>query len=102
MLGAILLILSGCATHYHHVRHGQAIFVVVLPQAQKVAFVSSLNRFQPLDASETAFGVWEISVPASRGFRYFYRVDGKIYLPRCDMREKDDFGAENCIFDPEM
>ena len=39
-------------------------------------------------------------MPAGETFRYFYRVDDTPFVPDCPMKEKDDFGFENCIYDP--
>ena len=38
------------------------------------------------------------------GYRVWrdYLVDGKPFLPSCTMKERDDFGSENCIFEPKL
>ena len=39
-----------------------------------------------------------VSINASRDFRYFYLVDGKVLIPDCRMVEQDDFGGANCVY----
>ena len=62
---------------------------------------SSHDHFVPREARKENKR-WVVSLPADSRFRYFYLVDGEIYLPPCRMKENDDFGSENCIFDPDL
>jgi hypothetical protein len=41
-------------------------------------------------------------VPKDVEFRYFYIVDGVVYVPLCTSEEYDDFGSEICIYVPDM
>jgi hypothetical protein len=43
-----------------------------------------------------------VSLPSGYPFRYYYVLDGEMYLPPCQMIENDDFGSANCIFDPHL
>jgi hypothetical protein len=101
-LGAIFLLLVGCTTHYYTVRDDRVNLFLKIPNARVVYFVSSLDQFRPHPANKIGIGIWEIKVPAAHEFRYFYTVDGVVYLPDCRFKEIDDFGAENCIFVPDM
>lgn len=93
------LVASGCATHNHY-RHGDTVTLVLRKSdARQVWLLSSLDRFKPRPARRVA-GRWEVTLPATETFRYFYRVDGAPFVPDCPLKEKDDFGAENCVFDP--
>jgi 1,4-alpha-glucan branching enzyme len=76
------------------------IFHLDLPAARQVDFAYSLDGFSLHTLNKKQEGIWEISVPAEIEFQYFFRVDGAVYLPECESREADDFGSENCIFDP--
>jgi hypothetical protein len=73
-----------------------------MPGAKIVQFSTSLNEFTLYRTEQLESGIWAVAVPATREFSYFYQVDGSIYLPDCKLREKDDFGDENCVFMPGM
>ena len=94
------LMISGCSGRFYRVEDHQVTFYIDLPAAQQVEFAYSLDEFRLHSVQKKRVGTWEISVPADIEFRYFFIVDGALYLPECDIREADDFGYENCIFDP--
>ena len=73
-----------------------------MPEAQSVQFATSLDKFDLYRTKQLESGIWEVAVPATREFTYFYKVDGIIYLPDCKLTEKDDFGNENCVFIPDL
>jgi len=101
MIGLSLLIFSGCAAHYHQV-HGNDLFLYLnVPNAQKVVFACSLDGYQP-HATHKEDGYWVIAVPGREPFRYFYWLDDKFYLPDCRLKESDDFGSQNCVYDPHL
>lgn len=97
----LFLVLSSCSAHSYKVNGERVTLYLAKPEAKSVLFFSSLNDYdgQNLIRKE---GVWELTLPANRPFRYFYKVDGEIFLPDCNIKEKDDFGSENCIFDKKM
>jgi len=98
MLAALL---AGCASlPFTPGGSGTVTLYLKKPDAKRVQFASSLDRFQVHDTRRTDSGRWEIEVPAKREFAYFYIVDGKRYVPACRYSEKDDFGSRNCIFLP--
>jgi hypothetical protein len=66
-----------------------------------VTFACSLDDFKPHDARKVD-GRWVVSVPGREPFRYFYVLDGEPFLPPCDLKENDDFGSKNCIFNPHL
>jgi hypothetical protein len=92
---------SGCAAHRIRESHGQAEFYLNLPPSRQVLFACSLDGFVLHEARRSWRSEWVAAVPAGKVFRYFYLVDGQVYLPPCPYREKDDFGSENCIYLPE-
>ena len=70
------------------------------PGANEVMFASSVDNFRVHKAKPKSRGVWVVKELADKEFRYFYMVDGKMFVPNCRYREKDDFGAVNCIYQP--
>ena len=99
---AVSLLCAGCATHYYRMNADRVNFYLRMPEAKNVYVSTSLDEFALYRTKKLASGIWEVAVPATREFTYFYKVDGNFYLPDCKLREKDDFGDENCIFIPGM
>ena len=99
---AFFLLGAGCATHHYKVDADKVNLYLRMPGAKTVHFAASLDEFRPCPARKLAAGIWEVEMPASREFTYFYQVDGIIYLPECRLKQTDDFGAENCVFVPDM
>lgn len=99
---AVCLLCAGCATHYYKMDADRVNFYLRMPEAKIVQLSTSLDEFSLYRAEQLESGIWAVAVPATREFTYFYKVDGKIYLPDCKLREKDDFGDENCVFMPDM
>lgn len=101
---AFFLILCGCTAgrHYHYHENRHVHLYLYVPGAERVLFASSLDNFTPRPARSIGGGGWTVELPAESEFRYFYIVDGAVYLPACRFREKDDFGSENCIYHPRM
>ena len=97
----ILLACTFCACNPHHHRMDGEHVILVLrhPDAEQVVLFCSLDGFKPRVA-EKVFNYWESVVPAGETFRYFYRIDDAPFVPDCPMKEKDDFGLENCVYDP--
>jgi len=91
---------GGCATHYQRVGHDTVTLYLRHAEATSVYFASSLDGFALHATQRAGRHLWEISLPATDEFSYFYIIDGITYVPPCNYREKDDFGAENCIFMP--
>jgi len=99
----LLFVLAGCGGgHYLKVEEGSASIYLNAADAKSVFFASSLDRYKPREAYRIDDRMWEVLVPADKGFKYFYMVDGVVYIPDCRMTEKDDFGSENCIYEPGM
>lgn len=95
------LILSGCSTHFYKVHENDVTLYLRNADAQPPLFACSLDGYATR-AMVLEKGFWVVTLPADNAFRYFYLVDGKPILPSCTMRERDDFGSENCIFEPEL
>ena len=92
--------LSGCASHYYRIEADMLHIYLKSPEAKKIYFSCSLDRFEPRPAKKIDSETWKISMPADREFTYFYITDEEIFLPECRFTESDDFGSRNCIFIP--
>ncbi len=100
-LTVVALCFAGCAaTHYHERQSDRVTFYLRAPEARGVAFVSSQDDYQIHRAERVNDSRWMVTVAANSEFRYFYIVDGRVYLPECELYEKDDFGSRNCIYVP--
>jgi len=101
LIAACLVLMTGCTAHYYDFQGEVLTLYLDKPDAKKVFLASSLDGFQPHEVRKVD-GHWVISMTADTPFRYFYLLDGQSYLPPCRMTESDDFGSENCIFDPKL
>jgi hypothetical protein len=99
-----LLVSTGCTSHSHYYQKKDEIVIIFLkkPGVSNVYFLSSLDGYKPRKALRVDNQTWQIEAPAKTEFRYFYRVDGTVYLPACRFKEQDDFGSETCIYAPEL
>lgn len=93
--------MSGCTTQYSYkiVKNELNIFIKK-PKTEKVYFLSSLDEFKRHEIFKNDKGLWEVTLPADREFRFFFIADGKVFLPECNQRESDDLGSEDCIYIP--
>ncbi len=94
--------LSACATHFYRIQEDVVTLVLRDPDARSVMLATSLDGFDLSPAVRGASGIWEVTLPLTKSFRYFYRVDGEIVVPDCPLKEDDDFGSQNCIFEPRL
>ena len=91
---------TGCATHYHKIQGNSLILYLEKPEASHVILACSLDGFEPREARKDG-PRWVVVLPSGVSFRYYYVLDKRIFIPSCPMKEKDDFGSENCIYDPD-
>ncbi|MGD8797788.1 MAG: hypothetical protein PVJ44_04675, partial [Desulfobacterales bacterium] len=89
-----MLVLSGCASHYYRKNNDTVSIFLKKPDAVRVYFLSSLDGYKPRKAARVGRRTWQINTPANAEFKYFYNVDGAIYLPECPLKEQDDFGSQ--------
>lgn len=101
LMVCILALTTGCAAHYYQVQGDMLALYLDRPEAQEVIFACSLDGFEPHEARKED-GRWVVSVPCQFQFRYYYVMDGELFLPPCELKENDDFGSENCIFNPNL
>lgn len=91
--------LTGCSSHYHRTSERGVTLYLRKPANASVFLYTSLDGFSPKTAEHKG-GFWVHRVPSNGGFIYFYKVDGKLFTPDCRFTEKDDFGFENCVYEP--
>jgi hypothetical protein len=100
-----IVILAGCfqgcaSPHQVTVQADTVTLSLRAPQAARVQFASSADRYTLHEASKDRDGIWTFTGLANREFQYFYLVDGKVFLPDCRFRQSDDFGTANCRYLP--
>ena len=89
----------GCAKqHTVEVSNDSVSFYYKNTDAKEVFFASSANQFSSHPAVKGSQDVWQVTVPLSKEFIYFYIVDGEITIPDCPNTVLDDFGSKNCIY----
>jgi hypothetical protein len=94
-------VMSGCATsHYVQREANTLVLYLQVPKAQQVQLASSADNFIPRETERVGTDTWRVVLPTVAELKYFYIVDGATYLPDCRFRETDDFGSENCIYQP--
>jgi len=99
LITLLIIALSGCSPkHFVKKEASTLTFYLERPEAKRVQFATSLDHFTLHEAQQDRSGLWKIKVPMSSEFKYFYIVDGLIYIPECRFKEKDDFGTENCLY----
>ena len=96
-----LLLCSGCQYHYYTYSDTVVKLHLKEPLSKDVAFSCSLDDFA-LHTARFSDGEWVVSLPANKRFRYFYLLDGEVFVPPCTLKENDGFGSQNCIFEPNM
>jgi hypothetical protein len=100
LLAIASILLCGCATHYYEIKGDTVSIYLKHDDARQVDFLTSLHHFRPRPSMRIDGDTWVNRVEAGTEFRYFYRIDGEVFLPECNYTENDDFGSENCIFVP--
>jgi len=98
----LLACLTGCQNHFYRVQEDTLYLYINYPEADSVQLYCSFDDYKAHPAKQTDDGLWEVSVPLTSEFTYFYIVDGDMFIPLCKLKEKDDFGSENCIFIPDL
>ncbi|WP_022670846.1 glycogen-binding domain-containing protein [Hippea alviniae] len=98
---AVAFILGGCSSSPYLVKkeNRKLVFYAQIPKARHVYFVSSLTNFRKIKATRVEDNLWKAEVPFKPGIvKYFYIVDGHVFVPPCKMKEKDGFGGEDCVY----
>lgn len=96
----VCIVMTGCSSHYYRINGPEvSVYLKKKTDAGNVQFASSIDDYEPREVREV-HGYWMITLNSATVFRYFYIVDGFAFIPSCRLKEKDDFGSENCIFEP--
>lgn len=98
----IIVFLAGCSCHYYTVNNDTVHMYLKNQDAEIVYFAFSVDGYEKHEAKRVGRKTWEVTVPANVEFRYFYIINGTVYVPSCQYMEKDDFGSKNCLFVPRM
>ena len=91
-----------CTTHYVKPHNEWVYLYLERPAAEQVFLVSSVDGFDRHPASKVSGSLWEARVETNSEFRYFYIVDGSVYVPPCRFYEMDDWDGKNCIYIPRL
>lgn len=94
----VVVLYTGCAGHFYREEGDRVHFYLEDRQAKEVFFASSLDGFNLHRIKKSGSGAWFITLQKKQDFQYFYLVDGRIHIPDCTYREKDDFGSYNCLY----
>ncbi len=102
LLGYIILLFMVACTPQHTVvlQSNSVVVGLHMHEADEIAFASSLDRFTVHQAHKERHGQWIVAGLPNKEFQYFFLVDGKVYVPECRFKVKDDFGAVNCRYLP--
>ena len=100
LLMMVMGLLCGCTSHYYAIQKKEVYVYLKAPEANDISYATSADGFQLHAVKADTSGHWYFRAPSQPEFKYFYVVDGEIYLPACKYRETDDFGGQNCIYVP--
>ncbi len=100
MFVAAAIYTVGCMGHSGRPRLDGLYLYVSVPAAESVSLVTTGDGFREIRAHRVDQITWRVKLERAGGFTYFLLVDGEVFLPECLLREKDDFGSNNCVFDP--
>jgi len=97
LAAAVLILFSGCASI--KVNHaGETMKMSFKTEAEQLVFFSSSEQYRPIKAEQDG-NWWQVTIKDTDNLKYFLKADGKLYLPECKLKEKDDFGGELCLYE---
>ena len=96
----LMLFTTGCAVQQYKVIDQELHIYLKDNDAEKVYLHTSLDGYAPREALKDESGLWVSVLPADTEFKYFYIIDGEMFIPECSMKENDDFGSVNCVYIP--
>jgi len=103
LLFLLSMVANAAGADHLVVRDGRYVRIILLSsEASHVQFASSLDGFVVHDVVPKDLKTWEVRLPSGKSFKYFYLIDGKPWVPDCACRESDDYGSENCVYEPGM
>ncbi len=72
---------SGCSTHFYKVEGDGVALYLKNPDAVTTTFRCSLDGYTA-HKLEKERGAWVMNLPTEKPFRYFYVVDGELFIPQ--------------------
>jgi hypothetical protein len=96
----LMLFTTGCAVQQYTVVNRELHIYLKNKEAEKVYLYTSIDEYEPREVLKDDSGLWVAVLPADKEFKYFYIIDGELFIPECSMKEKDDFGSVNCVYIP--
>lgn len=100
ILSTFILLTAGCAVQQYKVINQELHIYLKNKKAVKVHLLTSLDGYTPNEITKLDSNTWEAVLPSDMEFKYFFLIDGEVSIPDCRMKEKDDFGSENCVYIP--
>lgn len=97
----LFIAITACSKHYVKQSKSSLSFYYNRENADTVLFYSDINDFKEKKFKKSeGYWIYTLNKPAeSKEIKFFYKVDGQVYLPECQMKIKDDFGGELCIIE---
>jgi len=97
----LFLMTIACSKHYVRQSEDSLSFYYNGKDVEKVLFYSDINNYAGRNFEKNDGNwIYTLNKPADLGeIKFFYKVDGKVYLPECRMKIKDDFGGELCVLE---
>jgi len=97
----LFIVITACARHYVKQSESSLSFYYNGEKADKVLFYSDINDFtgKKFKKSE-GYWVYSINKPADlKEIKFFYKINGKVHIPECEMKISDDFGGKLCVLE---
>jgi hypothetical protein len=97
----LFLAITACSKHYVKQSEDSLSFYYNGKDADKVLFYSDINDFRGKKFKQSGeYWIYTLNKPGDvEEIKFFYKADGQVYLPECQMKIKDDFGGELCIIE---
>ncbi len=100
------MLLVGCTggpKYFVKPNNNNISFYARIPGAKTVYLVSNATNFKKVKAVRVKKNLWKASIPYKHGLiKYFYIVDGHVFIPPCKSHEYDGFGGKDCVYVPNM
>lgn len=100
VLSIFMFCTAGCAVQQYKIVNQELHIYLKNKEAEEVYLHTSIDEYAPREISKDESGLWVATLPADAEFKYFYVIDGEVFIPECSMKEKDDFGSMNCVYIP--
>lgn len=99
-LFTFIFLTVGCAVYEYKVIDQELHIYIKDKDAEKIHILCSFDEYTPRQVTGDGSGTWVAVLPSDMEFKYFFMVDDEVFIPSCELKEKDDFGSENCVYIP--